>query len=142
MTRFSVDRQQALAFNSRWDESDRKQLGAFLDGNGSALPYKDNIEPRRVEVDAAVAAIPERLDHMYRTATSGEIKGIDAKGKKLFAIRPGALDLWMGVDTTILHFSTVGWWGPRAHTAETVDAPTCPVHHVELPKTGICDSCE
>ncbi|AXG14961.1 hypothetical protein [Intrasporangium calvum] len=142
MTRITVHRDQALAFNPRWDESDRKQLAAFLDGDGSVLSYKDEVEHRREEIDAVVATLPGLLDHMYRTASSGDVKGVDAKGRKLFAIRPGAIDLWMGVDACILHFTTVGWWGPRARSSDPSEVPTCPIHHVQLPKTGVCDLCE
>lgn len=89
-----------------------------------------------------MATIPERLDHMYRTASNKEVRGLDGQGRMLFAIRPGAIDLGLDIDKTILHFTTVGWWGPRRSTPEEQDAAVCPVHFVQLPRSGVCDMCE
>ena len=142
MTRIRVSRDQVLQFNSLWDASDRRQLAAFLDGDGSSLTYKDEIEPRRPEIDRVVASIPERLDHMYRTASNKEVRGLDAQGRLVFAIRPGAIDLGPDIDKTIVHFTTVGWWGPRRSAADEEDVAVCPVHFVQLPRSGVCDMCE
>jgi hypothetical protein len=126
MSRITMTRAAVLRFNERWDDSDRKQLEAFLDGNGEALAYKDKVEHRRSEIDVAVAGIPKRLAYLYRTASGGEVTGRDAMDSKLFVIRPGAIDLCMGVDSTILHFTTVGWWGPRQQHQEFTVMVTCP----------------
>lgn len=67
VTRYRMTREQVLQFRDTWDDGDRRQLRAFLDGDGSRLAYKDDMEPRRREIDAWVAQTPDRLHHLYRT---------------------------------------------------------------------------
>lgn len=140
MTRIKLARSQVLTWNDRWDNGDRNQIAAFLDGIGDSLAYKDEVEHLRIDIDIAVSAVPTLLAYMYRTPSGGSVKGMDSQDQLLFEIRPGAIDLLMGIDLTILHFSTVGWWGPRQRAAE-VEVITCRVHHMELPQSGVCDSC-
>ncbi|MFK5645128.1 hypothetical protein ACI3ET_01250 [Ornithinimicrobium sp. LYQ121] len=138
LSRFDV-----LEWNPRWQESDRGQLKAFLEGQGKTLTYKPNLAHLRPRLDAVIATIPDQLDTIYRTRSNGSVKGLDANRKRLFDIRPGAIDLGMGIDRTILEFTTTHWVrGRTPHRPVEVPTTACPVHNMQLPATGVCDQCE
>ncbi len=136
-----VGRTAAVDFNRWWNDRDRMQIEALPDGRVAALVYKDEVRHRRSEIDAAIAAIPDRLDHMYEVASGSCLWGRDALGKPLFWIRAGAIDVAVdGEDLTVIHLSRVAASGGHRHRSDD-EYETCAMGHV-LSKTGECGYCD
>lgn len=118
-----LTREDALKWNPRWSEADRRQIDADFDVVGAASFYQP---------------------------TSGGYLGVkDATGRRRMYVAPGYAWFVRGAEPAGRELP--GWNGyelstfqPRGDGAPSSSREErfCPMHHIALPLTGRCDDCE
>lgn len=138
---------EVLHANPRWTARDREVIKSFLEGSPQLLTYTPNVWDRSA-VDAIVRMVPDQLASVYRTGSSPTMIGLDARGRKIFEIRPGSIRLGRDAGREVLKLSTAPGRGARTPRRPATprsqinkDPVSCPVHHIQLPATGQCDLC-